>query len=74
MNIPNLIFAAIMGGLMSLSITLATTFVRVGLAQNFFWVWLEVWLVAYPVAIICILIYRPLASNLTARLVKKFAP
>ncbi|MBU3637222.1 DUF2798 domain-containing protein [Polynucleobacter sp. es-MAR-4] len=72
MNIPNLIFAAIMGGLMSLSITLATTLVRVGLAQNFFWVWLEVWLVAYPVAMICILIYRPFASNLTARLVKRF--
>lgn len=73
MNIPNLIFSAIMGGFMSLSITLATTFVRVGVAENFFRVWLEVWLVAYPVAIICILIYRPFASKLTASLVKRFA-
>lgn len=72
MNIPNLIFAAIMGGLMSLSITLATTLVRVGFAQDFFWAWLEVWVVAYPVAMICILIYRPFASQLTANLVKKF--
>ena len=71
MNIPNLIFAAIMGGLMSLSITLATTLVRIGFAQNFFWLWLELWAVAYPVAIICILIYRPFASKLTASLVKK---
>jgi len=71
MNIPNLIFAAIMGGLMSLSITLATTLVRVGFVQNFFWVWLELWAVAYPVAIICILIYRPFVSKLTASLVKK---
>ncbi len=71
MNISNLIFAAIMGGLMSLSITFATTFVRVGIAQDFFWVWLETWLVAYPVAIICILIYRPFVSKLTASLVKK---
>jgi hypothetical protein len=71
MNIPNLIFAAIMGGLMSLSITLATTFVRVGLAPDFFWVWLEVWSVAYPVAIICILIYRPFASKLTTRIVNR---
>jgi hypothetical protein len=70
-NIPNLIFAAIMGGLMSLSITLATTFLRVGLAPDFFWIWLEVWSVAYPVAIICILIYRPFASKLTASLVNK---
>jgi membrane protein implicated in regulation of membrane protease activity len=70
-NIPNLIFAVIMGGLMSLSITLATTLVRVGVAQNFFWVWLEVLSVAYPVAIICILIYRPFASKLTTTLVNK---
>lgn len=70
-NISNLIFAIIMGGLMSLSITLATTLVRVGLVQNFFWIWMEVWLVAYPVAIICILIYRPFASKLTANIMKK---
>ena len=69
MNIPNLIFATIMGGLMSLSITLATTLVRLGLAPDFFWVWLEVWSVAYPVAIICILIYRPFVSKLTAKIV-----
>jgi hypothetical protein len=72
MNVPNLIFATIMGGLMSLSITLATTLVRVGLTQNFFWELLEVWSIAYPVAIICILIYRPLASKLTASLVNQF--
>jgi hypothetical protein len=70
-NISNVIFAAIMGGLMSLSITFATTLIRVGLAQNFFFVWLEVWSVAYPVAIIGILIYRPFASKLTATLVNK---
>jgi len=58
---------------MSLSITFATTFVRVGLAENFFWVWLEVWLVAYPVAIVCILIYRPLASKITAKVLAALA-
>jgi hypothetical protein len=72
-TIPNLIFSTIMGGLMSLSITLATTFVRVGFTENFFWVWLEVWCVAYPVAIMCILVYRPFASKLTTSLVKKLA-
>lgn len=71
MNISNLIFAAIMGGLMSLSITLATTLVRLGLVPDFFWVWLEVWSVAYPVAIVCILIYRPFTSKLTAKIVGK---
>ena len=69
-SLPNLIFALIMGCMMSLSITLATTFVRVGLVENFFWAWLEVWLVAYPVAIVCILIYRPLASKITAKILE----
>jgi len=71
MNLPNFVFALVMGFLMSLSITLATTFVRIGLAGNFFLVWLEVWLVAYPVAIVCILIYRPLASKISAKIIER---
>jgi hypothetical protein len=67
-NIPNLVFALVMGFLMSLSITLATTLVRIGFTENLLWVWLEVWAVAYPVAIICILFYRPFASRMTAKL------
>ena len=70
-NLPGIIFSLVMGFLMSASITLATTFVRVGPADNFFWVWLEVWSVAYPVAIVCILIYRPLATKLTATILEK---
>lgn len=66
-NLPSLIFALVMGFLMSASITLATTFVRIGAANNFLFVWLEVWVVAYPVAIFCILIYRPTASKITAK-------
>ena len=70
-NIPNLIFALVMGFLMSASITLATTFVRIGAVENFFSLWLEVWLVAYPVAIVCILAYRPLATKITAAVLEK---
>jgi hypothetical protein len=51
MNISNLIFAAIMGGLMSLSITAVTTLVRDGIEQSFFLACLESWAVAYPVAL-----------------------
>jgi uncharacterized membrane protein len=71
MNISNLIFAAIMGGLMSLSITVVTTLARVGMEQSFFMACFEAWSVAYPVAFFCILIYRPLSSKLTDSLVKK---
>jgi len=70
-NLPGIIFSLVMGLLMSSSITLATTFVRVGAADNFFSVCFEVWSVAYPVAIICILIYRPFASRVTTEILKK---
>ena len=32
---------------------------------------LEVWAVAYPVAIVCILIYRPIASKVTVAIVER---
>ncbi|MBU3608190.1 DUF2798 domain-containing protein [Polynucleobacter sp. AP-Mumm-500A-B3] len=41
-NLPNIIFSLAMGFLMSSAITLATTFVRVGLSVNFSSIWLEV--------------------------------
>jgi hypothetical protein len=73
-NLPNIIFSFVMGFLMSSSITLATTLIHVRPTSNFFLAWLEVWSVAYPVAIICILVYRPLASKITALLLEKMKP
>jgi len=70
-NLPSIIFSLVMGFLMSASITLATTFIRIGPVENFFWIWLEVWSVAYPVAIICILIYRPFATKVTAVILER---
>ena len=70
-NLPSLVFALVMGFLMSASITLATTLVRIGAVNNFLSVWLEVWAVAYPVAVVCILIYRPAASKITGKILQK---
>jgi len=70
-NLPALIFSLVMGFLMSLSITLVATFVRIGTAESFFSAWLEVWAVTYPVAIICILIYRPFATKVSAVIIEK---
>jgi len=70
-NLPALIFSLVMGFLMSLSITLVATFVRIGAGDSFFSVWLEMWAVAYPVAIICTLIYRPIATKVSAVIIKK---
>lgn len=70
-NLPNLVFALLMGFLMSATITFATTFARIGFTENFLWVWFEVWMVAYPVAIAGILIYKPFASYVTEAVIKK---
>jgi hypothetical protein len=70
-NLPALIFSLVMGFLMSLSITLVATFVRIGNVESFFSAWLEVWAVTYPVAIICILIYRPFATKVRAVIIQK---
>ena len=59
---------------MSLSITFATTYDRLGMPENFLAEWMKVWLVAYPVAIVCILIYRPFVSKLSALLHQKIKP
>jgi hypothetical protein len=66
----SLIFSLVMGFMMSASITFATTLLRVGFIEHFFGVWLEVWSLAYPVAIVCILIYKPIAGKITASLVE----
>jgi len=71
LNLSNLIFSVVMGFLMSLSITLVLTFVRIETAESFFSVWLQAWLVAYPVAIVCILIYKTLASKFTETIIQK---
>jgi hypothetical protein len=71
MNISDCIFSVVMGFLMSSSITLAITCFRNGPADNFFADWFGVWVIAYPVAIICVLIYKPFAIKVTKLIVKK---
>jgi hypothetical protein len=71
-NLPDLIFSIVMGFLMSVSITLVTTFIDIGFDSDFFWKWLEAWLLVYPVAIVCILVHKPLASKITNALAERF--
>jgi len=70
-TLPKFIFALVMGGLMSLTITLAISFVRYSMDGRFLGFWFESWQVAYPVAIVCILLYRPFAEWVTGSLVKR---
>lgn len=70
-TLAKIIFALVMGGLMSLTITFAIAIVREGAASNFLWLWFDAWTIAYPVAIVCILIYRPISEWATTKLIKK---
>jgi hypothetical protein len=63
------IFALLMGLMMSLVLTLLITFVRLGLAEGLFREWMKVWSYAYPAAVACILVFRPVAASLTERIV-----
>lgn len=58
-----------MGLFMSLTITFATTLSRIGFSHDFFTQWMSIWTVAYPVAIVCIILYRPLVTKITTNLV-----
>ena len=71
MTLPKIIFAIVMGALMSITITFVVAIVHEGAASNFFLLWLDAWIIAYPVAIVCILIYRPVSEWVTTELVKR---
>jgi hypothetical protein len=70
-TLPKIIFSLVMGGLMSLTITFAIAIVREGAASNFLWLWFDAWSIAYPVAIVSILVYRPISEWVTTALMKK---
>jgi hypothetical protein len=67
-TLPSIIFAFVMGFFMSLTVTLATTFIHHGFTGTFFIDWLEAWTLAYPIVIACIVFYRPLAMKITGRI------
>jgi hypothetical protein len=71
-NLTDLIFSIVMGFLMSVSITLVTTAVHIGFTSRVVWEWFEVWLLVYPVAIVCIVIHKPLANKITNALAERF--
>ena len=66
------IFSILMGLFMSLTITFATTLSRIGFSHDLVAQWMAVWAVAYPVAIVCIILYRPLVTKITTHLTTYF--
>ena len=66
-----MIFALLMGFMMSFALTLLITVVRLGFVEGLFREWMKVWFYAYPAAVGCIFVFRPLAASLTERIVAR---
>jgi hypothetical protein len=64
---PIVVFAVFMGFFTSLTLTGIITLIRQGYGDQFLGQWTQLWLLAYPVAVVCIVIYRPIANYLTQR-------
>lgn len=62
-----IIFACVMGIFMSMTVTFVSTSVKLGFVEGFISIWMEYWVVAYPIVVASILLYRPLATNITVR-------
>ncbi len=62
-----IIFAFVMGIFMSMTVTFVSTYVKLGFVEGFISIWMEYWVVAYPIVVASILVYRPLATNITVR-------
>lgn len=69
-SIAAVMFAVFMGFFMSMTITLFITLILSGLSLLALTGWLKLWVIAYPVAVIAIIIYRPLALFLSGKVVR----
>lgn len=66
-RISPIIFAIVMGFLMSFTVTLVMAFIHWGYGDDFFAKWLISWGETYPVVTGCIMAYRPVAMRITSR-------
>ncbi len=64
-----LVFAALMSCVMAFIVTSVVTFVNTGMDAGFVRRWLHAFLVAWPIAATCILVFRPHVQRLASRLV-----
>jgi hypothetical protein len=63
-------FAVFMGLFMSMTLTFCISLYLIGFGGGFITQWLQIWPIAYPIAVLSIIIYRPLALYLSGKIVK----
>jgi hypothetical protein len=70
-KLPALLFAVFMGLFMSLTITFCLSLYLIGFKTAFIGKFLELWPLAYPIAVISIVFYRPLVLIIIGSIIKK---
>lgn len=64
----HLIFSLVKGAMMIFLMTFLITFVNVGLNENFFWLWIKAFAIAYVVGVPVNFFLAPVARKMTGRL------
>ncbi|MAJ67990.1 MAG: hypothetical protein CMM89_07570 [Rickettsiales bacterium] len=65
-----IIFAIIMSFFTSTFVSLFIISIKVGLKINFFWLWFERFIIAWPVVFLCILFFVPRINKFLDKFIK----
>jgi hypothetical protein len=69
-SLAAVMFATFMGFFMSMTLTFCMSIYLIGFSSDAMNKWLELWPVAYPIAVISIIVYRPLALYFSGKVVR----
>jgi len=72
-KLPAILFAIFMGFFMSLTLTICLSFYMMGFNNSLLTKFFQLWLIAYPIAIISIIIYRPLSLWIAGKALTKLS-
>jgi hypothetical protein len=72
-KLPAVLFAVFMGFFMSLTLTICLSFYMMGLNNSLLTKFFQLWPIAYPIAIISIIIYRQLSLWIAGKVLTKLS-
>ena len=73
LKLPAILFAIFMGFFMSLTLTICLSFYMTGFNNSLLTKFFQLWPIAYPIAIISIIIYRPLSLWIAGKALTKLS-
>ncbi len=72
-KLPAILFAIFIGFFMSLTLTICLSFYMTGFNNSLLTKFFQLWPIAYPIAIISIIIYRPLSLWIAGKALTKLS-